>query len=59
MHSPAVDIVHSTLPFPHAGLTVFQTNYSDVNDDADCISVAAMLVKYDGFLGPRCGVTER
>lgn len=40
------------------GLTVFQTNYSDVNDDADCITIAEMTAKYHGFLGPRCGVKK-
>ena len=38
------------------GLTVHQTNYSDVDDDAKCIPVQEMLRRYDGFLGPRCGV---
>eukprot|EP00035_Acanthoeca_spectabilis_P026572 m.463235 g.463235 ORF g.463235 m.463235 type:complete len:540 (+) comp22965_c0_seq1:16-1635(+) len=38
------------------GLTVHQTNYSDV-EDADCISEPEMVEKYHGFLGPRCGVS--
>ena len=38
------------------GLTVHQTNYSDVDDDARCISVPQMLERYSGFLGPRCGL---
>ena len=38
------------------GLSVFQTNHSDIEDDASCITVAQMDAKYRGFLGPRCGV---
>jgi len=38
------------------GLGVYQTNYSDVDSDADCISISDMVDKYGGFLGPRCGV---
>lgn len=40
------------------GLSVFQTNYSDVDDDSDCITIAEMTAKYHGFLGPRCGVKK-
>ena len=39
------------------GLTVHQTNFSDVDDPSDCITLPQMLAKYDGFLGPRCGVS--
>ena len=38
------------------GLSVFQTNHSDIEDDTSCITVAQMDAKYRGFLGPRCGV---
>ena len=39
------------------GLEVYQTNYSDVDDDASCLSIPNMTQKYSGFLGPRCGVS--
>lgn len=35
------------------GLSVFQTNHSDVDDESDCITIAQMNEKYSGFLGPR------
>lgn len=37
------------------GRTLFQTNYSDAADST-CLDDGAMLDKYGGFLGPRCGV---
>ena len=40
------------------GLSVFQTNHSDVDDDADCLSIPDMDNLYRGFLGPRCGVAR-
>lgn len=39
------------------GLTVYQTNYSDFDDDAGCLTPVDMVTKYSGFLGPRCGVS--
>ena len=39
------------------GLTVYQTNYSDFDDDAACLKPEQMVEKYHGFLGPRCGVS--
>jgi hypothetical protein len=32
-----------------------QTDYSNIPDDADCISPAAGFAKYKGWLGPLCG----
>ena len=38
------------------GATVYQTNYSDVDDDAACLDTDALLARYGGFLGPPCGL---
>jgi hypothetical protein len=40
------------------GTTQWQTNYSDVTDDADCITDAQMKARYGGWLGPVCGLSH-
>lgn len=37
------------------GLTVYQTDYSDISDDSKCITPQAAFQHYHGWLGPVCG----